>query len=137
MIVVAIIGILAAIAIPNFIKFQARSKQSEAKANLKAIFTAQKRFFQEKDRFSSLTGEVGFEPERNNRYAYFLAASGNIEDRTNSTIAQGHLHRHPGGHVQYGSTSTRRTLRRRAAPPLASPPADPGVRGHRAGQHRR
>jgi len=49
MIVVAIIGILAAIAIPNFIKFQARSKQSEAKANLKAVFTAQKAFFQEKD----------------------------------------------------------------------------------------
>src|SRR5689334_2957683 len=48
MIVVAIIGILAAIAIPNFIKFQAQSKQSEAKANLKAIFTAQKAFFQEK-----------------------------------------------------------------------------------------
>src|ERR1700682_5363638 len=88
MIVVAIIGILAAIAIPNFIKFQARSKQSEAKANLKAIFTAQKAFFQEKDRFSSLTGEVGFEPERNNRYAYFLAATGQLEDRANSTIAQ-------------------------------------------------
>src|SRR5256884_8235914 len=88
MIVVAIIGILAAIAIPNFIKFQARSKQSEAKANLKAIFTAQKAFFQEKDRFSSLTGEVGFEPERNNRYAYFLAASGQLDDRTNSIITQ-------------------------------------------------
>src|SRR5689334_4543568 len=88
MIVVAIIGILAAIAIPNFIKFQARSKQSEAKANLKAIFTAQKAFFQEKDRFSSLTGEVGFEPERNNRYAYFLNASGTYEGRTTSTITQ-------------------------------------------------
>src|SRR4030081_675001 len=88
MIVVAITAILAAIAIPNFIKFQARSKQSEAKANLKAVFTAQKAFFQEKDRFSSLTGEVGFEPERNNRYAYFLAATGTIEDRTNSVIAQ-------------------------------------------------
>src|SRR3954464_9540119 len=89
MIVVAIIGILAAIAIPNFIKFQARSKQSEAKANLKAIFTAQKAFFQEKDRFSTLTGEVGFEPERNNRYAYFLTAgTPAMEGRTGSTITQ-------------------------------------------------
>ena len=88
MIVVAIIGILAAIAIPNFIKFQARSKQSEAKANLKAVFTAQKAFFQEKDRFSTLTGEVGFEPERNNRYAYFLTGTGVIEGRTTSVITQ-------------------------------------------------
>jgi type IV pilus assembly protein PilA len=88
MIVVAIIGILAAIAIPNFIKFQARSKQSEAKANLKAIFTAQKAFFQEKDRFSTLTGEVGFEPERNNRYAYFLAPGATIETRTTTDITQ-------------------------------------------------
>jgi type IV pilus assembly protein PilA len=75
MIVVAIIGILAAIAIPNFIKFQARSKQSEAKANLKAVFTAQKAYFQEKDKFSSYTGDIGFSPERNNRYAYFLDAT--------------------------------------------------------------
>jgi type IV pilus assembly protein PilA len=88
MIVVAIIGILAALAIPNFIKFQARSKQSEAKANLKAIFTAEKAFFQERDRFSSLTGEVGFEPERNNRYAYFLAAAGELQARAGSVSAR-------------------------------------------------
>jgi len=30
-------------------QFQGASKQSEAKANLKAVFTAQKAFFQEKD----------------------------------------------------------------------------------------
>ena len=41
MIVVAIIGILAAIAVPNFIKFQCRSKQSEAKGNLKALYVSQ------------------------------------------------------------------------------------------------
>jgi len=83
MIVVAIIGILAAIAIPNFVKFQARSKQSEAKANLKAMFTAQKAYTAEKDRFSTLTGEIGFSPERNNRYAYFNGpAAGTMEDRT-------------------------------------------------------
>ena len=40
MIVVAIIGILAAIAIPNFVKFQMRSKVSEARLNMKAIATA-------------------------------------------------------------------------------------------------
>ncbi len=68
MIVVAIIGILAAIAIPNFIKFQARSKQSEPKANLKALFTAQRAYFSEKDTYSSLVGDIGFNPERGNRY---------------------------------------------------------------------
>uniref|UniRef100_UPI00117E9790 type IV pilin protein n=1 Tax=Nitrospira cf. moscoviensis SBR1015 TaxID=96242 RepID=UPI00117E9790 len=40
MIVVAIIGILAAIAIPNFVAYQAKSRQSEAKVNLGAIFTS-------------------------------------------------------------------------------------------------
>jgi len=89
MIVVAIIGILAAIrGSRTSSSSRPGRKQSEAKANLKAIFTAEKAFFQEKDRFSSLTGEVGFSPERNNRYAYFLAASGTIEDRTNSVITQ-------------------------------------------------
>src|SRR5438067_8391336 len=82
MIVVAIIGILAAIAIPNFIKFQARSKQSEAKANLKAAFTAEKAYIQEKDKYETLINIVGFSPERNNRYAYFLSATGTLEQRT-------------------------------------------------------
>jgi type IV pilus assembly protein PilA len=68
MIVVAIIGILAAIAIPNFIKFQARSKQSEPKANLKALFTAQRAYFSEKDTYASTVGDIGFNPERGNRY---------------------------------------------------------------------
>jgi type IV pilus assembly protein PilA len=81
MIVVAIIGILAAIAIPNFIKFQARSKQSEAKANLKAAFTAEKAYMAEKDKYSPIAGEVGFVPERNNRYAYFLDAAGPYTSR--------------------------------------------------------
>lgn len=72
MIVVAIIGILAAIAIPNFIRFQAKSKQSEAKTNLKAIFTAQKSFFGEKDKYSSDFTVIGFDPEPANRYSYGL-----------------------------------------------------------------
>jgi len=87
MIAVGIVGILAAIAIPNFAKFQARSKQSEARVNLKAMFTAQKGFVAERDRFSTLVSEIGFAPERNNRYAYFTGQGGTQEDRTGSESA--------------------------------------------------
>ncbi len=41
MIVVAIIGILAAIAIPNFIKYQLRSKFSEASSNIEGLRKAE------------------------------------------------------------------------------------------------
>lgn len=87
MIVVAIIGILAAIAIPNFIKFQARSKQSEAKANLKAAFTAQKSYYQEKDTYTTLASQAGFSPERGNRYHYiFDNACASIQERELATV---------------------------------------------------
>src|SRR4051812_31199962 len=85
MIVVAIIGILAAIAIPNFIKFQARSKQAEVKANLKSVFTAQKSYFQEKDTFSNLINVVGYQPERGNRYSYDLGGT-LFQSRSTSAI---------------------------------------------------
>ena len=44
MIVVAIIGILAAIAIPNFLTYQLKSRQAEAKTNLQAIKTSEVAF---------------------------------------------------------------------------------------------
>ena len=75
MIVVAIIGILAAIAIPNFLRFQARAKQVEVRSSLKAAITSQRAFFGATDRYTSLPFEAGFLPERNNRYAYFFAAT--------------------------------------------------------------
>jgi type IV pilus assembly protein PilA len=44
MIVVAIIGILAAIAIPNFLRFQLRSRVGEGKTNIAAIRTAEESY---------------------------------------------------------------------------------------------
>jgi len=47
MIVVAIIGILAAIAIPNFLRFQLKAKSSEGKTNLAAIRTSEESYYSE------------------------------------------------------------------------------------------
>jgi type IV pilus assembly protein PilA len=51
MIVVAIIGILAAIAIPNFIRYQLRSKTSEAKTVIGGIKTSEESFRSEYDAY--------------------------------------------------------------------------------------
>jgi type IV pilus assembly protein PilA len=59
MIVVAIIGILAAIAIPNFLTYQAKAKQTEAKVGLGAIFTSATAFFAENSFYQPTNGAVG------------------------------------------------------------------------------
>ena len=76
MIVVAIIGILAAIAIPNFLKFQCKAKQSEAKTNLAGIFTAEKAFFGEYNTYSTDLVSVNWQPDGSPLYIYgFVTAS--------------------------------------------------------------
>ena len=77
MIVVAIIGILAAIAIPNFLKFQAKSKQSEAKTNLKAIYTAQTGYYGENNTYNSFD-KVNWIPVGTARYTYSLGTDNGI-----------------------------------------------------------
>ena len=54
MIVVAILGILAAAAIPSFINYQLSSKRTEAYANLAAIAKSQKAYFAEFNEFVSV-----------------------------------------------------------------------------------
>lgn len=70
MIVVAIIGILAAIAIPNFLAYQARSRQAEARTNLGAIFVSEVAFFGENNRYSDFA-TIGYTlAGASNRYTY-------------------------------------------------------------------
>jgi len=87
MIVVAIIGILAAIAIPNFMKFQAKAKQSEAKTNLAAIHTAQISYFGEAGTFALTLAVANWEPEGQNKYNYFMGAPSVGGNNINSTVA--------------------------------------------------
>ena len=62
MVVVAIIGILATVAVPNFQRFQARAKQSSAKVELTGIYTSQKSFYVEYNKYHGDLVNVGFEP---------------------------------------------------------------------------
>ena len=76
MIVVAIIGVLTAIAIPNFQAFQARSRQSEAKAGLSAIHTAEHAFHSEWEVYAGALEPIGWVPENKEfRYAIGFAAA--------------------------------------------------------------
>lgn len=74
MIVVAIIGILAAIAIPNFLKFQCKAKQSEAKGVLKATYTVQLAYSGEYGTFidmTSMTNWGGLDPVSISKAKYY------------------------------------------------------------------
>jgi type IV pilus assembly protein PilA len=68
------VGGLAVIAVPNFMKFNVKSKQSEVKFNLKAAYTAQRSYFIEEDTYAETIDEAGFYPERGNRYRYVFSA---------------------------------------------------------------
>ena len=103
MIVVAIIGILAAIAIPNFLKYQLRSRRTEGSVNVAAIRTAQIAYYGAKDEFVTAPAnpsgdpigqkqawerdqanwqQLGFEPEGDVYYQYSTKAGTGTERST-------------------------------------------------------
>ena len=77
MIVVAIIGILAAIAIPNFQKFQARARQAEAKSNLKGIYSAKHTQMADSESYDCPSNDFcGWAPQGEVRYSYHEGTAG-------------------------------------------------------------
>jgi type IV pilus assembly protein PilA len=135
MIVVAIIGILAAIAIPNFIRFQLKAKTSEGKVNVAAIRTAEEAYFSEfgsyvaaavsptangataKTAFADAGGfnVVGWAPEGQVYFNYevvlsnnstaYVADAGADIDGNGTDQAWGYVHPAPGG-VNAGADGT-------------------------------
>lgn len=71
MIVVAIIGVLSAVAVPNFKKYQAKAKTSEAKVQLSAAFTAQQSFYGDFGMYGNCFSYMGFNPAREVKSRYF------------------------------------------------------------------
>lgn len=79
MVVVAIIGILSAVAIPNFRRYQAKSKTSEAKVNLSAIYTAEMSHFTDMDQYSSCLNTIGFTPGGQAQDRYYTVGFAGVD----------------------------------------------------------
>lgn len=70
MVVIVIIGILAALAIPKFMGATNKTKATEFKPILKQIYTLQEAYKQEHDTYGKLT-EIGFDkPSTSARFTY-------------------------------------------------------------------
>jgi len=82
MIVVAIIAILAAIAIPNFLGFVSKTRRSEVKANLEGIYKAEISYFGEKNTFSNSFVEIRWLPVGVANYTYSVGTEYFGKDNT-------------------------------------------------------
>jgi type IV pilus assembly protein PilA len=71
MVVVAIIGLLSSVALPNFRKYQAKSKMSEAKLQLSALYTAQSAFFSDYNMYASCLAYMGYDPSTEQASRYY------------------------------------------------------------------
>lgn len=60
MIVVVVVGILAAVAFPNYQEFTARAKRNEARAALLRLATNQERFYLNNNTFTTDLTDLGF-----------------------------------------------------------------------------
>lgn len=63
MIVVAIIGIMTSIALPNYRRYQERSRDAEAKVLLTSIYSTEQVVRSEFGGFTSMLGQFGYRPE--------------------------------------------------------------------------
>ncbi len=90
MIVVAIIGILSAVAVPNFKKYQAKSKTSEGKIQLAAAYTAEQSFYGDFGMYSICLRYMGYDPstEQVNRYFAIGFGVNQVTDNTAQTSAE-------------------------------------------------
>lgn len=78
MIVVAIIGVLSAVAVPNFKKYQAKAKTSEAKVQLAAAYTAEQAFFGDFGIYHTCLAYMGFDPNGEAQARYFAIGFSNV-----------------------------------------------------------
>jgi type IV pilus assembly protein PilA len=71
MVVVAIIGVLAAVAVPNFQTYQAKAKTTEAKVQLSAAYTAMQSMQSDYNSYGSCLQYAGYNPHADSAGRYY------------------------------------------------------------------
>ena len=64
----SIVGVLTAVAVPNYQASQQRSRQNEAKVNLTAIYTAETASLAERGTYTACLNKIGYAPVSDQRY---------------------------------------------------------------------
>lgn len=75
MVALAIVGILAAIAIPSYQQPLMRSRRADAQAELSAITQAQERYRSNHPSYAKTLAQLGYAPLASSRYDFALAAT--------------------------------------------------------------
>ena len=77
MIVIAILSILAAIAIPNYYSYTCKAKQGEAKDFLGVMGRCEEAYFIEYNTYSTSKESIGFETRGKPHYSYSIVSADN------------------------------------------------------------
>ena len=109
MIVVAIIGVLSTIAMPNFNAAVSKARQVEAKSAASSMFTAEKSFYAEQNSYTYCLYDAGYTPEGSRRY-YMTGYLNGVGDRCGSTCWQSDFYSHAGCTANQPSFSNNATF---------------------------
>ena len=77
-IVIIILAIITSLVFPSYKKLVGKAKQTEAKTTLQAIYTAQKLYFAENNKYATSLTDLDIEIPSDARYSYSNSALTNI-----------------------------------------------------------
>lgn len=77
-------GIVAAVAIPNYLRYVGKAKQSEAKVNIKSLYAAQQAQFAESAAYATNANELGLIP--GTRFTCFVSPGSSISPGATSAV---------------------------------------------------
>jgi type IV pilus assembly protein PilE len=88
LVVLAIVGILVLVAIPNLMPVVSKARSTEAKQNLAYIHSLERSWYMEHSRYTSDLKELGFEIENKDdvQYSYEISSSGSTFKATATAI---------------------------------------------------